>query len=319
MDLVKRMYDVIIIGGGPSGLTSAANTSLRGLKSLVIEKQDIPGGLPTLLYPDKIIRDHPGFPVGILGKELSRMLYIQAKNAGAEFKLGEEVLEIERIKDGLIEVKTTQEIFRGKRLILCTGIYNIPKKLDILQSYKGSNIHYKVENPKIFKNKGLLIIGGGDHAFDTAVQLSNFTNNTSIVVKNRYAKAKETTVKLAESLGVKIFYNTKINRILKDKKGNIDRVQIINIETKQKTIISVEHVFIAIGFKPIKIFLEKNGFELLKDGSVKVNRNLETNIKGVFAAGDVTGEVRLIATACAEGIMAAVHAFEAIKKPYWLR
>jgi thioredoxin reductase len=109
------MYDVIIIGGGPSGLTAAANTSLRGLSSLVIEKQDIPGGLPTLLYPDKIIRDHPGFPVGILGKELSRMLSIQAKNAGAEIKLGEEVLWIERVEDDLIEVITVQDKYQGKR------------------------------------------------------------------------------------------------------------------------------------------------------------------------------------------------------------
>ena len=69
------MYDVIIIGSGPAGLTAAANTSHRGLKTLVIEKQDMAGGLPTLLYPDKIIRDHPGFPVGILGKELIRMLH----------------------------------------------------------------------------------------------------------------------------------------------------------------------------------------------------------------------------------------------------
>src|SRR5512136_43851 len=103
------MYDVIIVGAGPAGLTSAANTAYRGLKTLVIEKQDVAGGLPTLLYPDKIIRDHPGFPVGILGKELSRMLFMQAKNAGAEIKFDEEVLGLKKKNEDLIEVKTIRD------------------------------------------------------------------------------------------------------------------------------------------------------------------------------------------------------------------
>lgn len=313
------MYDVIIIGGGPSGLTAAANTSLRDLKSLVIEKQDIPGGLPTLLYPDKIIRDHPGFPVGILGKELSRMLFIQAKNAGAEIKLGEEVLKIERKEDDLIEVKTVRDKYQGKRVILCTGIYNIPRKLEVLKDYKGSNVHYKMESTRTFKDKRIVIVGGGDNAFDTAVQLSDYTKSTTILVKNKYAKAKENTIKLAESLGAKAFYSTEIEKVFKNKKGDIDRIQIVNLETGEKNILKTDELIVAIGFEPIKFFLEKNGFALLKDGSMRVDRSLQTNIKGVFAAGDVTGEVRLIATACAEGIVAAVHAFETIKKPYWLR
>jgi thioredoxin reductase (NADPH) len=313
------VYDVIIIGGGPSGLTAAANTSLRGLKSLVIEKQDIPGGLPTLLYPDKVIRDHPGFPVGVLGKELSRMLFIQAKNAGAEIKLGEEVLEIERKEDDLVEVRTVQDKYQGKRVILCTGIYNIPRKLEVLKDYKGSNVHYKMESLRTFKDKRVVIVGGGDHAFDTAIQLSDYAKSTTILSKNRYAKAKENTVRLAESLGVKVFYDIEIKRIFKDRKGEVARIQIANLKTGEKTTLDADELFIAIGFEPIKLFLEKNGFTLLKDGSVRVDRNHQTNIKGVFAAGDVTGEVRLIATASAEGIIAAVHAFEAIKKPYWLR
>jgi thioredoxin reductase len=312
------MYDVIIVGAGPAGLTGAANTSLRGLKSLVIEKQDIPGGLPTILYPDKIIRDHPGFPVGILGKELSRMLFMQAKNAGAEIKCGEEVLKIERKKDNLIEVNTVQDTYHTKRVILCTGIYNIPRKLEVLKGYTGPNVRYKVESPRTLKKRRVVVVGGGDHAFDTAVQLRNATQSTTILVKSKYAKAKESTVKLAENLGVQVLYNTKIVKIFKDRSGNLNRVQIANQETGEKKILNVDELFIAIGFEPIKRFLKNNGFQLRKDGSVKVGRNLQTNIKGVFAAGDVTGEVRLIATACAEGIAAAVHAFEAIKKPYWL-
>jgi thioredoxin reductase (NADPH) len=179
------MYDVVIIGAGPSGLTAAANTSLRGLRSLVIEKQEIPRGPPRILYPDKIIRDHPGFPVGILGKELSRMLFMQAKNSGAEIKLGEEALKIVSKEKDLLEVRTVEDRYQAKRVILCTGIYDIPRKLEILEDYAGPNIHYEVENPRIFKKKRLLIVGGGDHAFDTALQLKDTAESIAIVVKDK--------------------------------------------------------------------------------------------------------------------------------------
>lgn len=313
------MYDVITVGGGPAGLTATANTSHRGLKSLVLEKQGAPGGLPTLIYPDKIIKDHPGFPVGILGKELSRMLFMQAKNAGAEIKCDEEVLKIERRDDGLIEVKTVQDTYQGKRVILCTGSYDVSRKLEILKGYTGSNVHNKLEIPETFKGKNVVIVGGGDYAFDTAVQISDIAKSIIILVKKKYAKAKENTVKLAESLGIEMFYNTEPVKIFKDKSGVLEKIQIANLETGETKTIRAGELFVAIGFEPIKRFLENNGFKLQKDGSVKVDRTLQTNIKGVFAAGDVTGEIRLIATACAEAIVAAVHAFEEIKKPYWLR
>jgi thioredoxin reductase (NADPH) len=312
------MYDVIVIGAGPAGLTAAANTSLRGLKSLVIEKHDFAGGLPVLLYPDKIIRDHPGFPVGILGKEFSRMLFMQAKNAGAEIRCSEEVLKIEKKEGDMLEVKTTQDTYQATRVILCTGIFNLPRKLEILKDASVPNVHYAVKSPEVFKDKRMVIVGGGDHAFDTAVQLKDITDNIIILVKQKYAKAKENTVKTAEKRGIKILYCTEISNIFKDAAGNIEKIEIVNLETHEKKIIKLDGLFISIGFEPVKLFLERNGFKLRKDGSIKVDKNLQTNIKGVYAAGDITGEVRLITTACAEGIVAAIHAFETIKKPYWL-
>lgn len=312
------MYDVVIVGAGPAGLTAGTNTSHRGLKSLIIEKQDTAGGLPTLLYPDKIIRDHPGFPVGILGKELSRMLFLQAKNAGVEFRFDEEAIKIRRKNDNLIEVITNHDSYQGKRVIVCTGIYNVSKKLEVLKDYTGSNVHYKLENPRAFKDKRCVIVGGGDHAFDTAVQLGNIAKKITVIVKREYAKAKRATIELTEKLGAEILYDTELIRILKGKSGIFERVQLKNSRTNEKQVIYADELFIAIGFEPIKNFLRINGFVVQKDGSIKVDEHLQTNITGIFAAGDVTGEIRLIATACAEGISAAVHAFENIKKPYWL-
>jgi thioredoxin reductase (NADPH) len=313
------MYDVIVIGAGPAGLTAATNTSLRGLTSLVIEKQDTPGGLPTLLYPDKIIRDHPGFPVGILGKEFSRMLTLQAKNAGVEIRTDEEALRIDRKEDNLLEVTTVQGVYQGRRIILCTGIYNLPKKLEILKDYVGPNVHYKVDDPKAFKNKHLIIVGGGDHAFDTAVQMSDQAKSVTILERHEYAKAKASTVQLAESRGVTIRYNTELSKVFKTQTGRFRNVQITNRTTDAVKTVDADELFIAIGFEPVKTFLQRNDFQLRSTGSVRVDKDLQTNVKGVFAAGDITGEPRLIATACAEGIIAAISTHEAIQQPYWIR
>jgi thioredoxin reductase (NADPH) len=228
------MYDIIIVGAGPAGLTSAANTSYRGLKTLVIEKQDVTGGLPTLLYPDKIIRDRLGFPVGILGKELSRMLFMQAKNAGAEIRCDEEVLTIEKKDEDLMEVKTIQGVYTSNRVILCTGIYNMPKKLEVLKDYSGPNVHFRVEHLEEFKGKSVVVVGGGDHAFDTAVQLSDVAKNVTILIKDKYAKAKESTIKLAEEQKVQVLYNTEVVKILNDAMGILDGAQLSDKETGEK-------------------------------------------------------------------------------------
>jgi len=312
------VYDVIVVGAGPAGLTAGANLSHRGLKTLVLEKQPMAGGLPVLLYPDKIIRDHPGFPCGIIGKELSRMLYMQTAMSGAEIKCSEEVLSIQKEKDDFV-VKTVKDKYAGKRVIVCTGIFNVPRKLELLKDYKGENLHYKMRDPEKFRGKNLVMVGGGDNAFDIAVQLGGITESTTVLVRDAYPKAKANTVKTAEEMGVKVFYNTELAKIFEDQLGRFEKVKIKNILTGEEKTIDAQEIFVAIGFVPVKEFLKNNGFEMEKDGSIRTGENLETNIKGVFAAGDVTGEVRVLATACAEGIVAAVHTFETIEKPYWLK
>jgi thioredoxin reductase (NADPH) len=221
------------------------------------------------------------------------MLFIQAKNAGAEFKFDEETLKIQRSQNYLIEVNTDHGSYQGKRVILFIGIYNVPIKLEVLKGCKGPNIHYKLENPTAFKGKRCIIVGGLDYAFDTAIQLGNIAEKITVIIKREYAKAKMKTAELAEKSGSEIFYNTEIIRLLGRKTGRFERIQISNSLTCEKRVLEADEPFIAIGFERIKDFLEDNGFIVLKDCSIKVDENLQTNIEGIFAVGDLTGEIRL--------------------------
>ena len=319
MHLPTKMYDVIIVGGGPAGLTAATNTAHRGLRTLVIEQLETLGGQPLILYPDKIIKDHPGFPIGVLAKEFARMIGMQAINAGAEIHCNEEVLLIKHRKEGFLELSTTGSVYLSKRIILCTGMLTVPNKLPLLKNFDGEGIHYKVGNVSRFKDKRVVVIGGGENAFDTALQLSDVAREIVVLVKQGYAKAKDSTVNDLEKKGVKIKYDSEIRKITKKSNQNaIDRITVMNLKTNDTSEIKVDAIFSAIGFSSHNEFLMNNKLEQNKDGSIRINDNYETSVKGVFAAGDITGEVKLIAVACAEGIKAAISAFSSIKKPYWL-
>ncbi|MBU0756485.1 MAG: NAD(P)/FAD-dependent oxidoreductase [Nanoarchaeota archaeon] len=312
------MYDVIIIGAGPAGLTAATNTAHRGLKTLVIEQYDETGGQPLIFYGDKIIKDHPGFPVGVPGKELSRLLDIQARNAGAEIHCSEEALSIKRIKQDDIIVKTTQGSYSGRRVILASGGLNIPAKLPMLKGC--DNVYYKSRNiGRKFKDKTCIVIGGGDNAFDTALQIREVSSKVSIIVNHSYAKAKEVTVEEAAKKNIKVLYNTELKSVKKTKEEKlITHAVIHNTKTKKSKEMMVDAVFSAIGFSTVNEFLKNNGLLQNRDGSIKTDDKYETSVKGVYAAGDLCGEVKLIAVACARGIEAAINAFSSIKRPYWL-
>jgi thioredoxin reductase (NADPH) len=313
------MYDIIIIGAGPAGLTAAINTAHRGLKTLVIEQYEKPGGQPLVFYPDKLIKDHPGFPIGILGKEFARRVEMQATGAGAEIKCNEEALRVIP-KDSSIQVMTTNSAYEGKRVILCTGMLNLPSTLPVLANYQGEGVNYKVGSLSKFKGKKIVVIGGGDTAFDITLQLKEVASGVSILVKQEYAKAKEKTVKEAEKAGVKIFYKTELVGIVNaEGSKKISRIKVINSKTQENAELPCDEIFSAIGFSLVNKFFKDNNIELNPDGTAKVDKHYETNIKGVFAAGDINGEPKLIAVACSRGIKAAISTFSSIKKPYWLK
>ncbi|MEM4267594.1 MAG: NAD(P)/FAD-dependent oxidoreductase [Candidatus Woesearchaeota archaeon] len=310
---MSKIYDIIVIGGGPAGLTAGANAAYRGLKTLVLEGDSKPGGQPMQLYPKKIILDHPGFPHGISGKALSMRLYEQTRQSGAEIHLNEPAIELNLRREPKL-VKTPKCKYYGKRIILATGLHNIPRKLESLADYKGKHVHYFIKHPAKFSNKNVIVVGGGDTAFERAHLLCRFAKSVTVLIREGVPKAKADLVALSQKAGAKVMYNTELV-------GFDDKMAYLikkDGDKRNKVALKAEDVVISIGFVTTLGILEKAGVEKDAKGMVKVNSNMETSIPGVFAAGDLVGEVKLISLSCAEGILAAINTFNSIKRPYWL-
>jgi len=309
-------YDIVIVGAGPAGLTAANNTAHRGLRTLVLEARNEAGGQPMFFYPKKRIIDHPGFPDGITGEELSKRLFEQAKRSGAEIHLEEEVTGMTphvRFKT----ITTNKGEYRGKRVILSTGMLNVPRKHPVLEGYKGSGVTHFVREPDNYNGLDVLVVGGGDAAFDNAVMIAGIAKSVTVIDRNREIKAKQSTVELARGDGVKVLTRTELAGLVTDGKA-IQGAILAERGGRRKEKVRADRIVVCIGFLSSKEFFDSIGLRRYSDGTVVVNEKMETNVDGVFAAGDLTGEVKLIAVACAEGIIAAVNTFNSIRKPYWL-
>jgi len=300
------MYDIIVVGAGPAGLTAGANAANRGLKTLILEGQGIAGGQPATFYPKKIIIDHPGFPKGVSGRVLARRLYEQALHSKAEIRLNEPMEEL-KIKGRTKHIKTRKSTYEGRRVILATGLHNIPKHHPALKDYRGRNVHHFVKDPKKFKGN-VLVIGGGDTAFDRAKMVCEYAEVT-LIVREAMAKAKHNTVNEVKQKA-RVMYGT-------DLAGYAQGTAIL--KKNGRTIrIKADSIIVSIGFASSLDVLHKAGLRKTHHGTIWANERMETSLPGVFAAGDLASDVKLIATACAQGIIAAVSTFESIKKPYWL-
>jgi len=305
------IYDIIVVGAGPAGLTAGANAANRGLTTLILEGLSFAGGQPAQFYPRKVILDHPGFPKGVSGAELSKRLFEQALESKAEIKLNEPMTKM-ALSTKIKTITTEKNKYRTKKIILCTGLHNIPRHLDSLKNYTGKNLHYFIRDTKIFTRKQVLVVGGGDTAFDRAHMIADVAKKTTIIIKEKMIKAKQSSVERAKQKGVIILPRTELLRLNK-----LRKTAVLSIKG-QKTTIKSDEVVVSIGFVTSLDLLNRAGLKKDRHGMIKVNERMETSVPGVFAAGDLVGDVKLIAVACAEGIVAAISTFNSIKKPYWL-
>jgi len=296
------MYDIIIIGGGPAGLSASIYSKRFGLSTLLIEKFGIGG---QVLLTD-LVENYPGFPEGIKGPELVYKMEEQAKKFGVEFLI-DEVLDVE-IDNEIKKTKTNSSIYESNGLIISTGVN--PKKLDIPgeKEFTGKGVSYcAICDAFFYKNKNVLVVGGGDTALTEALYLTNFANKVYIIHRRDKLRA-------AQYLQEKAFKNNKIefifNSILKEIKGEkrVEKVLIQNIKEDRIYELDVDGIFIYIGLAP-NSSLFKDKINLDENGFINTDSEMRTNKKFVYAVGDVRKkELRQIITACADGAIAA-HTF----------
>ncbi len=296
------MYDVIIIGGGPAGLTASIYTSRAKLKTLILEKM-IPGGQVTTTH---LVENYPGFPEPINGFLLMSHFQKQAQNFGAEIVISKEVTSIEK-EDKIFKIKTPDNEYKAKAVLIATGAKYKTLGIPGEEKFKGRGVSYCATcDGAFFKDKEVAVIGGGNSALEEALFLTKF-------VKKVYLIHRRFQFRADKILQDRVKENEKIEPILNyvpvsvNGKDEVESITIEERDTKERKEIKVDGVFFFIGLSPNSEFL-KDFVKKDENGYIIVNENLETNVEGCFAAGDVIKKkVRQIATAVGDGATAGVN------------
>ncbi|MEM4182082.1 MAG: thioredoxin-disulfide reductase [Candidatus Pacearchaeota archaeon] len=296
----SKIYDVIILGGGPAGLTAALYSGRFELKTLVLAKNI--GGTGNLT-PE--IENWPGF-IGS-GVELMNKFKEQAEMFGAEIKQTE-IKKVEK-KENFFEVETEQGNFLGKTIIIALGTEH--RKLEIKgeEEFLGRGVSYCATcDGAFFRNKIVSVIGGANSAATAALYLSKLAKKVYIFYRRDKMRCEPILLKrLKEKQNVEIVYNTIPLEIIGEKKVK----KIIISQENNKKEIETDGIFIEIGATPTLKVIEKLNLETDCDGYIKTDKKMKTNIEGVFAAGDITDNcLKQVVTAAAEGAIAAYSAQE---------
>ena len=308
-------WDVVIIGAGPAGLAAALTTAHRGLTTLVLEAKETPGGQPQFLYPDKRIVDIPGFPDGITGEELSSRVYQQAVNALVQFRFNEELLDIQDTdqthkEDSLKSVVTNRQTYLCRKVILACGLLHFPRKLSVLDALDSKLVHYKVPRIADYSGQRVAIVGGGDSALDAAVMVLERHGQVDLIVRQDTSGKADTLQRIRDSFG-RIHMHTEITDA---------RIAGTSLELSLSDgcMLACDLVLVQIGFLSSEDIFRRLNLRMNDNSSVAVDSYFETSRSGIFAVGDVHGDIKLVVVAWAEGIQAAIYAFKEITSPFWL-
>ena len=299
------MYDVIVIGAGPAGLTSAIYAKRSNKEVLVLEANTYGGQIVTT---DKI-DNYPAAP-HISGFDFATNLYNQVLELGAEVKF-EKAIEIE---DGDIKkVITDKNTYEAKSVIIAIGVRNRSLNVPGEKDFEGSGVSYCATCDGMFyKGKTVSVVGAGNTAFEEALYLSNICKKVYIIHRNEKFKASASmTKKVKAKENIEFILNSNVVSINGDEK--VTNIDIIDTENNAKNI-KVSAVFIAIGQIPENGNLTKD-LKIDKNGYIKSDKNLKTNIDGIYVAGDIRPKtLRQLVTATSDGAVAAVNAIKSIKK-----
>lgn len=305
------LFDITFIGAGPVGLYGMYYAGLRVTRFKVIDMLEEIGGGLMALYPEKYIYDVAGFPK-VMAKDLTRQMGLQAMQYPNFQALGEKVVDLRRDNDGILHLVTDKHEHRSRTVIICAGMgAYIPKRLDIpnLEELEGHGVFYSVRRLNDFRDKRILIVGGGDAAFDYSMMLEPVAKEITHIHRNDFFSAHEDSVLRVRESSVRLkvpFWE------LKQIEGDdwVRRVTIVQTQSGESETLDVDAVILNIGFLTNLGPIENWGLEL-EANAIKVDSRMRTNVPGVFAAGDIVtydGKLKLISTGCGEVAVAVNNA-----------
>lgn len=297
-----KFVDLMIIGGGPSGLTAAIYASRLKLDSILIEDELI-GGQVKSTY---VVENYPGF-ISISGEELGDKMYEQAINLGATIDEFDKIISI-KLTDEEKVVETENYIYRPSAVIIATGSKHRKLPVPEEENFHGNGIHYcEICDGEMYEGKDIAVIGGGNSAVEAAIFLSRYASSITVIHQfDNFQADKSNQEELFNNPKIKVIWDSEARHALGDEK--LEGLAIENLKTKEISQIKFDGVFVYIGMIP-KTGKFKEDLNLNSYGYIEAGETTETNVKGVFAAGDVrTKPFRQITTATSDGAIAALMA-----------
>ncbi len=297
----NTIYDVVIIGGGPAGLTAGLYTSRARLNSLLIEKGLIGGQITNA----ERIENYPGFPEGISGFDLGQLMHQQAENYGLKTIVAEatgiELQEEQKV------VKTTEGNFTTKTIIMAGG--SNPQKLDVPgeEKFTGKGVSYCATcDAPFFREQPVAVAGGGDVAITEALHLAKFASGVTVIHRRNQLRATRILQEKAFSEpNIDFLWDTIVDKI--EGEDLVKRIGLHQVKTGENSALGVAGIFVSIGFKPDTDYL-KGILPLDATGHIITNEKMETEIPGILAAGDIRhNSARQAITAAGDGATAAIY------------
>jgi thioredoxin reductase (NADPH) len=307
-DAEQVEVDLLIVGGGPAGLTAGIYAARSGLKSVVVEK----GALGGQVSITPVVENYPGF-TQIGGKALVDIMVTHALEYVNIFP-GEEVMKIEPGEP--IVVTTTRRRFTCRAVLLATGAQH--RRLNVPGESKlgGRGVSYcSTCDGQLFKGKKVIVAGGGDSALTDTLYLHQIGVDVTVVHRRESFRAQDYLVKAVQEAAVPVLFDSEIKEIKGEQR--VREAVIFNKKTKKTSKLQIDGVFVAVGYEPTVTLARESGVDLTEDGYIRKDERHRTNIPGIYCAGDVEGGYKQIVTAAGMGSEAALAIFEDLIHPYW--
>jgi len=300
---MNHPFDLIIIGAGPAGLAAAIYTSRAAVKTLVLDESSAGGQVKTTHQ----VANYPGFIEPVSGHQLASNMKKQAEKYGTKFELAVEITDLNLVGDEKW-VKADGETYTAKQIIIASGssprLLNVPGE----KEFKGGGISYCATcDGEFYTGKDIVVVGGGNSAMEESLSLLQFVNSITVIHQFDTLQAEKITAeKMMQHPKVNILWSHEPRGF--DKQGERMIVTAENLKTKEMVTIERDGVFIFVGMLPNVGVLKNTTLEFSKYGYIVTNENMETNIEGVYAAGDVRDKkYRQIATAVGDGTVASLE------------